>query len=370
MTSSAKVYRFGKILAGFAAIAAAVAVCAPAPNAGSEHFVVVNNDIFMGLNSATVMRAAGTKLNPLLDVVKTLQTGVTDLGLAVPDVAISRDAADICVFVGNGDADGGNAISSFKYPSLSFVGNYTDSAIPNAEVGIAMAIRGSRLFAGYGGGGANGNSNIGVWVIGPGCTLTLLNNTLISGTNGGIDSIAATPDGRALLVSYISMSQVDSFSVNSDGSVTERGPYSILDIGLDAMGIDITADGKYGFFSIHGDTFYNYTQIAIFPINADGSLGNYYNIGGDGSLGPGEDEGYLRFSPDQRFLYSDNAGMTTLNFIENPLNLTYTGCFTKLRTPKGQRDYTIGGLATATPSGAGEASMYRRWPIQPISWHF
>ena len=61
MTSSAKVRRFGKMLAGFAAIAAAIVACAPSPGASSEHFVITNDNYFKAENSGTILKLGGTR---------------------------------------------------------------------------------------------------------------------------------------------------------------------------------------------------------------------------------------------------------------------------------------------------------------------
>jgi len=93
-------------------------------------------------------------------------------------------------------------------------------------------------------------------------------------------------------------------------------------------------------------------------------------LGGDGQLGPGPGTGgWLRLSPDERFLFVDTYGdatdtrkrpdydfvnqVTTLNFSENPFGLTYSGCLTTLKVPQGDKSMLDGGMATVEPSGAG-----------------
>ena len=77
MRHAAKVYRFGKELAGFAVIVAARRVRAQ-PGASSEHFVVVNdNDYYensYGNNFGTILKLEGMKQNPLLQQVASLAT--------------------------------------------------------------------------------------------------------------------------------------------------------------------------------------------------------------------------------------------------------------------------------------------------------
>ena len=63
-----------KFISAAVLIAAAVAVCAPAPNAGSEHFVIVNDNDTTGNNYGTVLKLEGTKKSPALSQVASLAT--------------------------------------------------------------------------------------------------------------------------------------------------------------------------------------------------------------------------------------------------------------------------------------------------------
>ena len=71
--------RFGRALASFVVIAAGVALCAPAPDASDAHFAIVNNSDFYypsyGYNYGTVLKLAGPKDNPALNVAASLATG-------------------------------------------------------------------------------------------------------------------------------------------------------------------------------------------------------------------------------------------------------------------------------------------------------
>ena len=102
MTSSAKVHRFGKMLAGFAAIVAAVVVCAPSPGASSEHFVITNNNYFKAENSGTILKLGGTRSNPTLTPTQTLETGIVGDGtLSFPNIAEVHRGGQACIFLGN-----------------------------------------------------------------------------------------------------------------------------------------------------------------------------------------------------------------------------------------------------------------------------
>jgi hypothetical protein len=53
---------------------------------------------------------------------------------------------------------------------------------------------------------------------------------------------------------------------------------------------------------------------------------------------------------------NDNQGLdiTTLNFVsENPIKLSWTGCYTTARVPKGTKNPAGIGIATQFPAGSG-----------------
>jgi len=336
------------------AVVAGIAVCATNPGASSEHYVLAN-DNSLPENLATVMKLGGTSKNPVLTVGETLQTGVSQPfgGFATPTVQIIRAGADVCVFIGNTPGLGGNDISAFQYPGLQLVGNYSDPQVQSTST-IAIAAHGSYLFAGYM--STVGDFYLDTWQINSDCSLSLLHTVIPANPIG---SLAVTPNGQVLLASYTYFGEVGSFSIASDGSLTPHGPYDEGDGEGGWGGVDITADGKYALFNI---TSYPsppnddpYTQVNILPINSDGTLGKPYIFGGDGTLGLGYGAGAIRLSPNQKFIFtsdidSGSQQITSLNFTESPLDVTY-GCIAKPRNL--EQPTSIGGLATALPSGSG-----------------
>ena len=179
-----------------------------------------------------------------------------------------------------------------------------------------------------------------------------------------ISTLGVTPDGKTVIGVYADKGgTADSFSVGAGGILTELGPFG-TDLFVGPDGMAITADGKYTFFTLVSAAE---TEMEFFPINADGTLGTQQVLD---NLGPGVGGGgMLWFSPDERFLYVAANGdandpgnqptynfvsqVTTLNFTENPLSLTYKGCLTTLRVPQGDQSMLDGGMATVEPSGAG-----------------
>jgi len=362
----------GKMLVAIAAIIAGVAALAPGPGASSEHFVIVNdNDYYgnsQGNNFGTILKLAGTKQNPALEQVASLATGEPSVtqGSLVPTVQVVREGSDTCVFLA--DSAGAraatpNEISSFLYPSGKEVGSYSDSNVTSPELsGIIIVAQNGYLFAAYDG-YDNGNqvSNyMATWKINAGCTLTLFQTYQLSDTDA-VFSMAATPDGKTLVASYEhgGVCCIGSFSIGHAGTLTEHGPYYVFDAAT-IWGMDITADSKYAIFNIAGNCQPHpvcHTQININPINPDGSLGDGPTFGGDGSLGTAHAGGWVRLSPDERFLFTtdDWDEVTTLNFTESPLNVTYSGCLTELKIPNGEPSVISQAIATAGRSGAGRA---------------
>ena len=368
MTSSAKVLRSGKIIAALAVIAVAVAVCAPAPNAGSEHFVITNNNYFKAENSGTILKLAGTRANPTLTPTQTLETNIVGYGTtSFPNIAEVHGGGQGCIFLSNVLQLTGNAISAFKFPGLQLVGNYSDPNGPDPTIGLALAAHGTSLYASVSGGTADESHWIDAWQINEDCSLSLLHSTSVI---DWIYSLEITPDGKTLIGDYADKGgTADSFAVGAGGTLTELGPFG-QDIATGPGGGDVTADGKYVFFTLGTYDGSGETELEAFAINSNGTLGIQQVLGGDGQLGPGPGTGgFLRLSPDERFLFVDTYGdatdtrkrpdydfvnqVTTLNFSENPFGLTYSGCLTTLKVPQGDKSMLDGGMATVEPSGAG-----------------
>jgi len=342
-----------KLICAVVLIAAAVAGFAPSPGASSEHFVIVNNnDNFFraqGNNYGTVLKLAGTKENPLLNQVASLATGVQSSGGGpIPSVQVVKVGADICVFLVTSTYQIPNEISSFKYPNLTLVGNYSDGNVPDYDSAVTIAVGDGYLYATYG-------NYLASWAIGEGCALSLGQTYTVNTPE--VEGMAVTPDEKTLVLSEAlgSFCCVDSFSIGANGSLTEHGPYE-LGGAYSPWGMDITADSKYAVFA--GEPYcQNGCEgfVMVFPINPDGSLGNEEDFG-NGEFGLGNFEfNYVRLSPNEKYLYASGGGdnqitVTALNFSENPMNIT-SGCTTALRQISG---ITAWSLATAGTTGTGE----------------
>jgi hypothetical protein len=360
--------RLAKMIAAAAMLAAAIAIYAPGPGASSEHFVFLNDNDYYGSSSgndfATAFRLQGTLADPLLKQAALLDSGQPSVEVAsfVPTVQVVRAGANTCIFMADSNGPESlapNEITSFKYPSMTPVGSFSDPTAPSPELAIIVAAHGGYLFAAY-----NGYQNVNylaTWRIESGCTLHLVWMSPALSVVESIEDMAVTPDGKTLVVSMCGLTSccVASYSIAPDGALTEHGPYGIAAQG--AGGVDITADSKYAIFvgmSYCSPTCYN--QINVAPINSDGSLGLQYVFGGDGTLGLG-DGGWPWLSPNEKFLYesgSDGEGrgqVRTFNFSESPLSVTYSGCQTSLRPAPGEPAVESFTLATEGATGTGGA---------------
>ncbi len=152
-----------------AVLIAAVALCAPGPNASSERFVVNDNDAYLhsqGNDYATVFRLEGTKQNPVLKQAALLDSGEPSVETTsfTPTIQVVKTSSHACVFMAdsNGpESTAPNEITSFAYPSMAPVGSFSDNNVPSPELGIAIVGHGDYLFAAYSGYGIN--SYVAMW---------------------------------------------------------------------------------------------------------------------------------------------------------------------------------------------------------------
>lgn len=207
---------------------------------------VITNDhnTNTGKNTATVFKFNGK--TGALKQTAVLKTGGTDLGgafVGVHDVEVTPNQA--CIYVLD---SGSNDIAAFTGPKGKYlkVGNYTSSNALWALNGGALvsSIDSKTLYS------ANSESvNISAWTINSDCSLTHLNDYTPS---GGADvfgtGLAVGPNGKYLLVGSIDYGYVETFTINSDGSLTDQGPYyfntfSQCSAGCYPAGVVITSDG-------------------------------------------------------------------------------------------------------------------------------
>jgi len=314
-----------------AALTTALATIWPAnlQAAGNHPEVVTNNDL-KGSNTVSFFKFTGTTLKTPV----TAPTGGKGIGgglAGLNRIALGATSPTVvCGFVS--DAGSGD-VAVFKVVNkvITKVGNFKDPHGSGKAEGIGLAVTRKFLFAAY-----SSTKNIGVWQILPGCKLKLSGTYNSAGTVAGM---RASPNFKTLVVSYgAGVNKVDSFSIAANGKLTEHGPYSATG---SAAGVDISADSAYAIF---GDTTKSTTQVEIYPINSDGSLGKDNKFGGDGSLGSGIGSSDVWLSADEKYLFVSNNSskqITSLAFGEGPLSLSYIS-ITSLNNPGNEIVSTAG----------------------------
>jgi len=334
-------------------------IAANSPSASSGHYVVTNeNAEGSNSNAATVFKLGGSRLNPVLNVLNTLSTGGLPSYSTVPNVQLVRNGSDICLFLTHSESVD---VAAFVYPALSEVGTYTDPSVNVTWPSLSLIAHGQYLFVGYND-TYNGGYYLASWGVESGCKLTLLNTVHIDNLN--LNDLAVSPNGQTLVVTYSNTASgiFDSFSIQPGGSFVEHGPYFTMN-SSQVIGVDITKDGKFSIIGIRQDMGSPSTDmLAVLPIDPDGTLGSPTYFSENAIAGYSNYTAYVALSPDERFLYVDYGTdgfhttfpvTTTLNFTENPLSITYTGCSTTLKDS--DAGLQASGMATASPSGSGGA---------------
>jgi hypothetical protein len=321
---------FAKISASIVLVALLIATLTGA----TAQNVVTNNDVYRATNSATWMRLSGSELT-IYDTLETKGWGLGGGFFGTSAQVVAGAGANVCVFIAD---PGSDDIAAFN--SKQYVGSYNDPTGSGAWKGLALAVHGAQLYAGY-----SASVNIGLWRINADCSLTLANSAANTPSYAPVDGLAVSPDGKTLVAAYGEL-DVDSFAI-SGTKLKERGPFPATG---PTAGIDITSDSK---FAITADYSENETQVEIFPINADGTLGasDYYLIAQGGA-----NSNNVWLSPDETLLYISNnysAQVTTMLFDEKAgtQNRLTFDCLTTLNSPGG--NFYSSGLATAETTGTG-----------------
>ncbi|HXM19990.1 MAG TPA: hypothetical protein VN948_01830 [Terriglobales bacterium] len=323
-----------------AALVAALAVIWSANlQARGKHPEVVTNNDLKGTNTVSFFKFNGTTLT----LQQTAASGGKGIGGGFPGLnrmALGGTSAVLCGFVSDA---GSSDIAVFKVINkvVTKVGNFTDPQGSGKTQGIGLAVVGNFLLAAY-----TTSKNIGAWQIQSDCTLTLLANFK---TPHAVAGMRVTPNGKTLIVGYGSgVNKVDSFSLAPTG-LTEHGPYPATS---GASGIDITQDSAYAIF---GDTTSSKTEVEIYPIHANGTLGKRTHFGGNGTLGAGVGSSNVWLSVDEKFLFASNNSskqVTSLGFTEKPLGLSYIN-ITTVHNPSNQIT-SVAQVGTLFATGNGQ----------------
>jgi 6-phosphogluconolactonase (cycloisomerase 2 family) len=315
-----------------------------AQDAGTPHVVITDNDVYRAPNSAAVFQLSGSTLRSST-ALSTTGWGISTGFFGTNEQAVATVGTTVCTFVSDPGSDDIAAFNTTNFAAPRLVGNYVDLTGSGAYTGIALAARGSLLIAGY-----SASVNIGVWTINSDCSLTSSSAASNNPLEAPVNDLAISPNGSTLIVTFGQTTPgVDSFAITGT-TLTKKGSYNTTG---NTAGIDITKDSKY---LLIGDYSLASTEIDLFPINSDSTLGteDYYLTSGGGA-----DSNNVWLSPDETVLYvSNNVGfqVTTLRFSETAAaghRLAFACISSILKNPIGGTIYYTGSMATESGTGKG-----------------
>jgi hypothetical protein len=350
--------RTSRLLATVTVIALVMAVGASSALAAATHYYVVANNNTFPTNTISVYQVSGTSLVN----VTTVPTGGAGNGAgyyAAKTQSIAHDGTATCVFVGD---DESGDISAMKViptaPYLRVVSNYfSPDGDAGSFSGLGVTVAGGYLYANYTGNGSTIPPAIGVWKIGPGCSLSFVTHLLTTGVNGGqIDGMAVTPNGSYLVVGYGDGS-VGSYAIGG-GTISLIGQEIIagnsVGAGAYAGSVAISSNGQWAIFGDFSPS--NTTQLDVASIGSNGALAPTTTYGGTGGLGNGVDANGIQLSPNNQFIYVADAlsgQETTVSFDATTGVITYpNNCLTNLNGFN-QNWSTVSQVAAAATTGSG-----------------
>src|SRR5580698_3390932 len=216
----------------------------------ATEYVVTNDDNIIA-NSASVYEL--NTATGVLTLVAVLETGGMGMGFGyinnnVVDVeqAISPNAS--CVFVLDPLS---NDIASFsKALDYAEVGRYSNSALNSAYNGGSLALtpNGKFMYVTY-----SGSENVGAWTVNPDCSLTLIAAYVPLEGSRNFYTLRVSPNGSYLVVPY--GGDVELFTIDpNSGVLTDMGfvSYTLPSCrsypACFATGIDFTSDSKIVIF--------------------------------------------------------------------------------------------------------------------------
>ncbi len=248
---------------------AAAALCTT--SFAATEYVIVNNNVYLANNSATVY-----SLDTTTGILKQAAVLDTDGGgsggflnqnfLGDIEQAILPNAN--CIFVM--DVGNGSDIATFsKSTGYQRVGSYSNSAVSAGDFGASLALtpNGKFLYVSYGGTG-----NVGGWTVNPDCSLTFTAAYLPSG-GPAFGALKVAPNGVDLIVPVSSHSsggelfQIDEVTgVLSDLNYLSFSSIPTCNrsiLGCTPAGVDITKDSRIAVFSSNYDNEFRSVPIAL-----------------------------------------------------------------------------------------------------------
>jgi 6-phosphogluconolactonase (cycloisomerase 2 family) len=216
--------------------------------AAGTQYVVTNDDAAYPFLTGVSFYAVGSNGLPVFQ--QQVQSGGFGIGggyFGLNRIAVLNNGDQQCVYTSeaaNGDI-AGISVSTLTVGG-SATGSDTDAGTSN---GIGLAMNSTYLYASF-----TDSKTIGTFQVQPGCGLSFLNDTSVSGLHGGVINAMAV-HGNLLVATYTDGS-IQSFDI-SGGTPLSNGDEQITSATMASQGatyansIDITTDGHYAIF---GDT--------------------------------------------------------------------------------------------------------------------
>jgi 6-phosphogluconolactonase (cycloisomerase 2 family) len=321
-----------------------VGICATtgfAIGASTPHYLVTNDDVPPALaSSVTFYTIAANGLLTMKQKVLTGRGGIAGGYFGAKRVNVLDDGKAECVYMSQA---AGGEIEGISVKTLRIGGHAVGSSKDTgASNGVGLAMNAHYLYASF-----TDSNTVGTFQVQPGCGITFVGDTNVSGLQGGIiDSMAQR--GNTLVVTYDDGS-IESFDTsagvpvpngdeeNSTGSATGN---------TYPNGVDITRDGHYAIF---GDTSTS-TVVEVSDISS-GKLTPtvVYN------LGNGISSSNITLSPNETLLYISNTqgDRITAAFFDKSTGKLSRGCVSgSLKGYSSNWSY-LGGLALQKTTGTG-----------------
>jgi len=258
-------------------------------------YVVANDDAaFPFPNGVSFFSEAASGLLTFQQQVNTGGYGISGGYFGENRLAVANDGQENCVFSSQASSGSivGVIVSSFSVGGVAF-GSTTDTGLSN---GIGLLATGGYLYASF-----TDPNTIGTFKIQTGCNLMFINDTAVSGLNGGVINAMAA-NGTMLIASFTDGS-IQSFDISS-GTPSSNGDEQISTATRRTHGatypnqVQITHDGHYAIF---GDT-----STAVVIEVSDISSGRLSPTVAFGSL-LGISSSNILLSPDETVLYAVNT---------------------------------------------------------------
>jgi len=258
-------------------------------------YIITNDDVGFPLPNGVSFFTENTQ--GLLTFQHQLNTGGYGIGggyFGEHRLAVANDGQENCVYASQAASGNivGVIVSSLTVGGVAF-GSTTDTGLSN---GIGLVTAGGYLYASF-----TDPNTIGTFKMQTGCNLMFINDTTVTGLNGGV--INAMAANGTMLVTSFTDGSIASFNI-SNGTPTSNGDEQISTVTRKTYyasypnQIEITQDGHYAIF---GDTS---TATAVEVSNI--SSGKLSPTVAYGSL-LGISSSNILLSPDETILYAVNT---------------------------------------------------------------